>query len=643
MNQHHQRVGIFATLLILLLFGVALPSHAAITENNWLTAFPGIGSIAWLWSNWSNVSTGLPYALITTPVLILQSLFGWALSFLSAILDWTFRIGAFTTVPVVQTGWAIARDMANMLFILVLLAIAFATILRYESYGIKRLLPQLIIVALLVNFSLLFAGIVIDIGNDFGEFFTTGGNNDVDVGANISAAFGMSGFLDTTRTVAENLDEGESIKGFNLLIAAIANLILTIIVAFLFAVMAFLMVVRIAALWVLLIFLPLALVASIIPAGTGLWRRWVGSFVRWAFFPAVFGFFIYFAVLVGTTFQSDTVNVLSPGFDPQVPDVPFSFTVQQILQYVVVAIILYAGLIYANRAGLVGGKFVLQGADRAKSFVLKQTKSGIKAGGLAATRPAQRAAKRGARATMYGRDEQGQRTQLRGGLRPFTRFPGTRGVVSKAAEKAATITPTEIEEIKKGLSKNVPALQAQLVRAKGAERIAVAQQLAELGQLKAVEGLITDAQLTQAMKEANTAGQAKTLILARPDLALSSGIRNEMQLQKMFERIKPNDIEKMADDVLERLKKASPTTYSNLVGSFVSNMQAAHVNKMLERGQASNLNEIQEYLRGLGGDWDERQKNLTTMNPRLTKWASKSPGADIFDLGQPPPPSPGAP
>ena len=43
-------------------------------------------------------------------------------------------------------------DVVSLL--LILLVIAISTILRYESYNIKKLLPKLLLMAILVNFSL---------------------------------------------------------------------------------------------------------------------------------------------------------------------------------------------------------------------------------------------------------------------------------------------------------------------------------------------------------------------------------------------------------------------------------------------------------------------------------------------------------
>ena len=59
----------------------------------------------------------------------------------------------FTEIKGVQQGWTALRDLANMFFIIVLLIMSFATILKIEAYGYKQVLKKLIIMAILVNFS----------------------------------------------------------------------------------------------------------------------------------------------------------------------------------------------------------------------------------------------------------------------------------------------------------------------------------------------------------------------------------------------------------------------------------------------------------------------------------------------------------
>lgn len=107
----------------------------------------------------------------------------------------------------VSDGWTITRDVANLFFIFILLAISIATILRYESYGVKTLLPKLILVALLINFSLPITATIVDASNILAQHFKAlliakGGG---DIGAAITEKFDVAKLLDNPDKVTNSV------------------------------------------------------------------------------------------------------------------------------------------------------------------------------------------------------------------------------------------------------------------------------------------------------------------------------------------------------------------------------------------------------------------------------------------------------
>ena len=87
---------------------------------------------------------------------------GTAITYAAGICQGILEWGNPGESDVVKEGWKIVRDLTNVFFVLVLLIIAFATILRIETYGMKALLPKLIIAALLINFSLVISYVFLD-------------------------------------------------------------------------------------------------------------------------------------------------------------------------------------------------------------------------------------------------------------------------------------------------------------------------------------------------------------------------------------------------------------------------------------------------------------------------------------------------
>lgn len=71
----------------------------------------------------------------------------------------------------VQVGWKITSGVANMFFILILLWVAIATIFDFDPYTARSLLPRLIIMALLINFSLPIGRAFISLSNGIASVF----------------------------------------------------------------------------------------------------------------------------------------------------------------------------------------------------------------------------------------------------------------------------------------------------------------------------------------------------------------------------------------------------------------------------------------------------------------------------------------
>jgi hypothetical protein len=75
----------------------------------------------------------------------------------------------------IEGGWRIVRDITNLIFIFGLIYAAFALIVGATSSTMgrdpKKIVVWIIVMALLVNFSMFFARVVIDVGNIFGRAF----------------------------------------------------------------------------------------------------------------------------------------------------------------------------------------------------------------------------------------------------------------------------------------------------------------------------------------------------------------------------------------------------------------------------------------------------------------------------------------
>ncbi|MFA5771039.1 MAG: hypothetical protein WC894_06150, partial [Patescibacteria group bacterium] len=87
---------------------------------------------------------------------LIYGIFYWLIApIIQAMLS--IRVYTDTFVAVIYPGWEVIRNICNIFFIVALIVIALATLFRVESYKARPLLVQLILAALMINFSLVIA------------------------------------------------------------------------------------------------------------------------------------------------------------------------------------------------------------------------------------------------------------------------------------------------------------------------------------------------------------------------------------------------------------------------------------------------------------------------------------------------------
>lgn len=171
--------------------------------------------------------------------------------------------------------WSGFRDMANVFFVIVLAIIIFSQVsgVGISNYGIKKMLPKIIVFAILVNISWYISVIMIDISNIVGhtlfEWLTGDGSwqyssDSQQKDSPVEQILGGTAVLGvgTAAAITGVLAAGSSILLF-LFSAALALIM-----------MVFILLVRQAAVIVLVVISPLAFVAGILPNTEGFFRKW---------------------------------------------------------------------------------------------------------------------------------------------------------------------------------------------------------------------------------------------------------------------------------------------------------------------------------------------------------------------------------
>src|SRR3989344_6231209 len=286
-------------------------------------------------------------------------------------------LAGLSGIDAVTIGWTITRDIANIFFIFALLIIAIATILRLESYGAKQLLPKLIIVALLINFSLVIAFTVVDASNILALAFIKEIGNP-SISTNIATVLQL-GKITNTETLSSTkhtpIDPKKAISaGMETVIKTQANqeftsdsavlmaspveqnkldeniirffwqatiLILQLTLIFVFVALSVMLLVRSVALIIIFVLAPLGFLAAILPATRGYANQWWHKLFQWSFFFPASAFMIYLAVAYGAQmsqyFQGNQVVNMGMLFN-----------------YFATVAILIGSLIVAKQMGIVG-------------------------------------------------------------------------------------------------------------------------------------------------------------------------------------------------------------------------------------------------------------------------------------------------
>lgn len=353
-NTHKNKVRVF--LLFFVILGLILPFSCV--QAGW------IADLA------INIVTGFYGLSLQIFVIISNIIFGIAALLLGWVLSPSFIGVKFTDNPFVNIGWTLTRDLANMGFIIVLVAIGLGTALRIGEYTAKKTIPWLIIIALLINFTPVICGLIIDATNIIMNFFIgemTGLKAFKHVfemqGAALLAFFKGLVFLKPG-------------AGNELIIRSITLVALNVGAAIVFLLFAVLFVARYIALWLLVILSPLAFFCYILPATRSVFKTWWHQFIQWTVIGVVAGFFLYLAeqMMVLTVDNKLKVGGVPP---EQIAGTSPAGWLDGILPYGIILALLYIGFLVTISTSAAGADKVIslstKGGKIAGAWAGKQT------------------------------------------------------------------------------------------------------------------------------------------------------------------------------------------------------------------------------------------------------------------------------
>lgn len=238
--------------------------------------------------------------LVSNLLLWVASLLGKLLVVIIDILIGISQYNEFSTSVAVTRGWTVVRDISNMFFVLVLLVIAFGTILKIESYKYGNLLPKLVIAAVLINFSKLIAGFFIDISQVVMLTFV---NAYADTAAaNFTSVLKLQNMLNILPAAGELSGTGTPPSNTELIGVPFLAVIMLVIALMTMIAIVVVFLVRIVALWILVVLSPLAYILSVLPGGAAKYSgEWWSTFGKWVTTGPILAFFLWLSLSVLTT------------------------------------------------------------------------------------------------------------------------------------------------------------------------------------------------------------------------------------------------------------------------------------------------------------------------------------------------------
>ncbi|MEK7154317.1 MAG: hypothetical protein AAB792_02050 [Patescibacteria group bacterium] len=325
-------------LILIVVSGIFVPQHYARAVSS-CAPLPGVFDL-----------TNCAIEIFNIPLYIIA----WLLGFVAGLLNDFITATGTIIIPAVRESWTILRDFVNMLFILVLIIMAFGTIFDIKKYTWREMLVPFLIAALLINFSFVIGEYTISIGNGLSSVFLK------QIGAtNLKDRIGQG--LGMQKIIAN--PEGKSLEGttFSAIGGAASALqqLITIIFFIIFGTIALMAMIaafifvflRIPILWMLLIVSPIAWFGYTLPnLKAQTWDRWWHEFIRWVFFLPVYLFFLMFGFIFIAAKNSTQQLVASATLGQSA-----LIVVNDIAFYVITLIFLAGGLWASFKVGGVAG------------------------------------------------------------------------------------------------------------------------------------------------------------------------------------------------------------------------------------------------------------------------------------------------
>ena len=324
------------------------------------TTVSGKGLLALMFAPLGNAIIALITIILQVLLLVAQISLDIAVGLLIWITHPDFISLSYTNPagnPLLATGWTLVRNLTNMGFVISFAFIGLATALRIKEYQAQKILLPLILMALLVNFTPVILGVIVDASNILMNFL---------LGEVVSLQFIADMWRTQGNIVLEQLRAliGDTIN-YQPLAATIALIIFAGTTSFIIALYALLFLFRYVAIWILVILSPLAFFSYVLPATRKIWQQWWNQFLQWCFIGVTMAFFLYLGNhLLAAATEGEITGILPSSEEA-------GGLIETLLPYGMVIVLLIYGLLMSLSTSAVGASYAIKGAKKGGKAALK--------------------------------------------------------------------------------------------------------------------------------------------------------------------------------------------------------------------------------------------------------------------------------
>lgn len=410
---------IFSFSLILILFFPASPAQG----QSWI-----LQGLAFLPNLFITLILQIVLLLIQGIFALCNWLLGWAMNNPFGV-SFTNPSG-INSNPIIAIGWTFLRDITNMFFILGLAYIGLATSLDITDFKTKKIFGNILIIALLINFTPIICGVVVDLSNLLSKFFL----EDADFTKIVNVYQNFQGGV--SAAAKDFLGGTTLVRSLILILYGLLGSIVLLLFALLFLI-------RAPIIWILVILSPLAFFSWIFPQTKKMiWDKWWNMFLQWSIIVIPASFFLYLsqAVIAEKDALLTTTGLTDPAGGILISLAP----------YFVALMFMIFGFMISLQINAAGSGAIMKATHKIKGKGLDKLKIGGKKLGLGAGAEIGGGAVGGIKGLIEGGGA-GFKGRMKGLAKgAFTRQGREEGreITGKALERAHLVRPGYYEEIK---------------------------------------------------------------------------------------------------------------------------------------------------------------------------------------------------